>query len=51
MPKSVGLKGLPVALEDAKEKGQSKEEREQAWEEAIEARWQTVASLAGFSDA
>lgn len=49
VPKSEGLKGAPVALEDNKEEGQSKEEREEAFDQAVEQRMQFLTRLAGLA--
>ena len=49
VPKSEGLKGLPVALEDKKEEGQSREEREEALERAVEERMEFLSALAGLA--
>ena len=48
VPVSEGLKGAPVALEDKKEEGQSKEEREEAFDQAVEERMQALYRLAGI---
>lgn len=42
------MKGLPVALEDNREEGQSKEEREAALEQAVEERMDFLSVLAGL---
>lgn len=49
VPKSEGLKGAPVALEDNKEEGQSKEEREAALDRAVEQRMEFLSRLAGLA--
>lgn len=38
VPQAEGIKGIPVALEDKAEEGQSAEEREEALEQAVEQR-------------
>jgi hypothetical protein len=48
VPKSEGLKGLPVALEDKVDEGQSKEDRETALELAVEQRMDFLSALAGL---
>ena len=45
VPRSEGLKGAPVALEDNKEEGQSKEERDKA----VEQRMDFLSRLAGIA--
>lgn len=42
------MKGIPVALEDKLEEGQSKEEREEALEKAVEERMLVLSRLAGL---
>lgn len=44
VPRAEGLQGLPVALEEKQEEGQSKQEREAALEEAVEQRMNALLS-------